>query len=88
MPSLCSALVAMVSASRNLHRDSGLLGVIVPWLFERMGRTKKAIWTLVMFALVYGEIRTLYLDRDQHDREQAQANCEQIERFGAMRIER
>lgn len=63
------------------------LGVIVPWLFrppERMGRSEKAIWTSVLFVLVFLEVRTLYLDRDQHDREQAQARCEQIERFGQI----
>ncbi|HEV2132988.1 MAG TPA: hypothetical protein VGR47_01870 [Terracidiphilus sp.] len=63
------------------------LGVLVPWLFrtpDQMKRTEKAVWTLVMFALVLLEIRSLYLDRDQHDREQAQARCEQIERFGQI----
>ena len=60
------------------------LGVIVPWLLrplEGMKRTEKAIWTLVMFALVGLELRTLYLDRDEHDAEQAQARCQQLESF-------
>ena len=51
-----------------------LLGVIVPWLFrppEKMGRGEKAIWTFVMLAFFYLELRTLYLDRDEHDGEQA-----------------
>jgi hypothetical protein len=37
-----------------------------------------------MFVLVGLEIRTLYLDRDEHDREQAYAACEQLERFGQI----
>jgi hypothetical protein len=63
----------------------GGVGVIVPWLFrppDKMGRTEKAIWTFLMLLLVWLEIRTLYLDRDEHDAEQNQARCEQIERFG------
>jgi hypothetical protein len=64
----------------------GGLGIIVPWLrpLEKMGRTEKAVWTLVMILLVLLEIRTLYLDRDEHDAEQAQARCEQIEHFGQI----
>jgi hypothetical protein len=63
------------------------LGVVVPWLFrppEEMGRGEKAIWTLLMLAFFGLELRTLYLDRDEHDREQAHAECEQLERFGKI----
>jgi hypothetical protein len=62
----------------------GVLGVIVPWLFrppEKMGRAEKALWTLVVFALFGLEIRTLYLDRDEHDAEQARERCQQLQSF-------
>ncbi len=62
----------------------GALGVIIPWLFrplEKMGRAEKALWTLVVFALFGLELRTLYLDRNEHDREQALARCQQLESF-------
>jgi hypothetical protein len=49
-----------------------------------MGPTEKAAWTLVMFILLGLELRTLHLDRNEHDREQAHAECEQIERFGKI----
>ncbi len=65
----------------------GGLGVIVPWLFrppEKMGRTEKAIWTFVMFSLVWLELRSLYLDRDAHDAEQAHARCEQLQNFNQI----
>jgi hypothetical protein len=64
-----------------------LLGVIVPWLFrppEKMGRGEKAIWTFVMLAFFYLELRTLYLDRDEHDGEQAHAECEQTQQFNQI----
>ena len=60
------------------------LGVIVPWLFrppERMGRGEKAIWTFVMLLFFGLELRTLYLDRDEHDREQANIECNQLQQF-------
>ncbi len=56
-----------------------LLGVIVPWLYREpkdMKAPEKALWTFVMLLLFGLELRTLYLDRDQHDREQEAANCE------------
>ncbi len=49
-----------------------------------MGRNEKAIWTSLMVLLLLFEVRTLYLDRDEHDAEQAQARCEEIERFGQI----
>ena len=60
-----------------------VLGVLVPLFrsWEKIGRGEKAIWTLLMFLFVGLEIRTLYLDRDEHDRDQAQARCEQLESF-------
>jgi hypothetical protein len=62
----------------------GGLGVIVPWLFrplEKMGRREKAIWTSLMLLFVWLEIRTLYLDRDEHDAEQTHELCVQRKSF-------
>jgi len=63
-----------------------VLGVLVPLFrdWEKIGRFEKAIWTFTMFFLVGLEIRSLYLDRNEHDREQARAECEQLERFGRI----
>ena len=63
-----------------------LLGVLVP-LFREWGTIKqleKSAWTIAMLALLSLELRTLYLDRDEHDREQALSNCRQLEHFGAI----
>jgi hypothetical protein len=65
----------------------GVLGVIVPWLFrppEKMGKGEKALWTLLVFVLFGLELRTLYLDRDEHDRAEAQARCEQLHSFNEI----
>ncbi len=64
-----------------------LLGVIVPWLYREpkdMKAPEKALWTFVMLLLFGLELRTLYLDRDQHDREQEAANCEELQNFKAI----
>jgi hypothetical protein len=64
----------------------GLLGVLVPLLrdLNQIGRREKALWTFVMFFLVWLEIRSIYLDRDTHDKEQAAARQEQLEQFGKI----
>jgi hypothetical protein len=49
-----------------------------------MGRREKALWTLVVFVLFGLEIRTLYLDRDEHDRAEAHARCEQLHSFAEI----
>jgi hypothetical protein len=46
-----------------------------------MGRGEKAIWTLVMLSLLGLELRTLYLDRNEHDAEQKLAQCQQLRSF-------
>jgi hypothetical protein len=63
-----------------------VLGVLVP-LFREWGKIRKlekALWTVLMFALVGLELRTLYLDRDEHDREQAHERCTQKQSFEAI----
>lgn len=60
-----------------------VIGVLVPLFREwnSIHKAEKALWTLLMFLLVFGELRTLYLDRDEHDFEQARARCEELENF-------
>jgi hypothetical protein len=63
-----------------------LLGVLVPLFRDltKIGKGEKAVWTLVMFALVGLEIRSIYLDRDAHDKEQAMARAEQLKQFSEI----
>lgn len=62
----------------------GVLGVVVPLVRDlaRMGKWEKAFWTVVMFALMGLEIRSIYLDRNAHDIEQAKARAEQLQHRG------
>ena len=64
----------------------GLLGVVVPLIRDlaKIGKGEKAAWTLVMFALLLLEIKSVYQDRSEHDREQAQARSEQLSEFGKI----
>jgi hypothetical protein len=56
--------------------------VLVPWFRgEKVGRTERAFWTLLICLFVSLEIRTIYLDQAQHDRDQALARCQQLESF-------
>jgi len=61
----------------------GLLSVLVPLFrsWNTIPRVEKAIWTGAMFILLLLELRTIYLDRSDHDAEQAKARCEQLEQF-------
>lgn len=64
----------------------GLVGVLVPLLRDltKLGKWEKALWTALMFVLVLLEIRSIYLDRAAHDREQAAARAEQLRQFEAI----
>jgi hypothetical protein len=60
-----------------------LLGVLV-LLFRdlgKIGQREKALWTLIVFALVGLEIRSIYLCRNAHDREEADAREQQLKSF-------
>src|ERR1035438_1027375 len=59
----------------------GFLGVVVPLVRERVGRREKAVWTLVLAALLFLEIRSINLEDIKHDREQAFARCEELRSF-------
>jgi hypothetical protein len=62
-----------------------VVGVLVPWFRGAdIGKREKAFWTFLMFLFVFLEIRTLYLDRDQHDAEQALARCQQLQSFNQI----
>jgi hypothetical protein len=56
----------------------GFLGVLVPLFREWgvIGKREKAIWTALMFILVLLEIRSIYLDRAEHDSKEAAARKE------------
>lgn len=58
-----------------------LIGVLVPLFrpWEKIARIEKALWTLLMIALLALELRTLSLDRQEHVRDQALAECHQLE---------
>ncbi len=59
----------------------GFLGVVVPLVRDKIGRWEKAVWVAVMALLLCLELRSIRLDQDQHDREQAFAACEQLNQF-------
>ena len=63
-----------------------LLGVIVPLLRDlgKIGPRERAVWTAVMFALVLLEMKSIYQDRDVHDREQKTARKEQLDQFSKI----
>jgi hypothetical protein len=62
----------------------GLLGVLVPLIREKIGRREKAAWTLLLLALLLYEIKSVYQDRNEHDREQAALRTEQLAEFNRI----
>lgn len=63
-----------------------LLGVLVPLFRDltQIGKREKAIWTAIAFALVLLEIKSIYQDRNKHDKEQADARVEQLKEFSGI----
>src|SRR5579859_3114958 len=61
----------------------GVLGILVPFFRDitKIEKGEKALWTLVMVVLVLLEIKSIYQDRNEHDREQADARAEQLKQF-------
>jgi hypothetical protein len=58
------------------------LGVIVPWLSnEKTPPRWKTFWSFIFVVLVFLEIRSIRLDGKQHERDQARAQCLQLEGF-------
>ena len=64
----------------------GLLGVIVPLIRDpqHIGRREKAVWTVVLFALLWLEVKSVYQDRDEHDIQQAATRSLEEENFKAI----
>jgi hypothetical protein len=64
----------------------GFLGIVVPSIRDlaKMGKWEKAVWTFVMFALMWLEVRSIYLDRSAHDVEQAAARAKQLQHFNEV----
>ncbi len=60
-----------------------LLAVLVPLFRDlaKMGKRERAFWTVVMFALMLLEIKSIYQDRKAHDQEQAEARQTQLDNF-------
>jgi hypothetical protein len=61
----------------------GLLGVVVPLVRDlaKMGKWEKAGWTFIMFALMGFELRSIYIDRRDHETEQKNARAELLQNF-------
>jgi hypothetical protein len=61
----------------------GLLGVLVPLFREwgKISKLEKATWTFVMFVFVLLELKSIYQDRNAHDKEQAAARAEELRSF-------
>jgi hypothetical protein len=58
------------------------LGVLVPWFRgSDIGKGEKAFWSVVMVGLVILELRSITLDGHQHIRDQAHAECVQLQSF-------
>ena len=60
-----------------------LLGVLVPFFrdLSKIGKREKALWTAIMFLLVFLEIKSIYQDRNTHENEQQYAREEQLKEF-------
>jgi hypothetical protein len=48
---------------------------------QKIGKHEKALWTFVLFALLMLEIKSVYQDRNEHDREQAEARERETKSF-------
>jgi hypothetical protein len=49
-----------------------------------MQSREKAAWTAVLFILLGLEVKSVYQDRNEHEREQAAARAEQLQEFGRI----
>ncbi|MGH9739297.1 MAG: hypothetical protein ACRD4X_12040 [Candidatus Acidiferrales bacterium] len=63
-----------------------LMSVLVPIFRDlaTMGQREKALRTVIFFALVLLEIRSIYFDRAKHDREEASVRLTQLEGFKSI----
>jgi hypothetical protein len=61
----------------------GFLGVVVALARDptKIGQREKALWIFVMFALLLLEIKSVYQDRDEHDRQHEEAEEREASHF-------
>lgn len=61
----------------------GFLGVLVPLIRDlaKIGKGEKALWTFVVFALLLLEIKSVYQDRNEHDKQEAETREREEENF-------
>jgi hypothetical protein len=64
----------------------GFLGVVVTLARDptKIGQREKAAWIFAMFALLMLEIKSVYQDRNEHDRQQAEARESETRNFQAI----
>jgi hypothetical protein len=62
------------------------VSVALPFLREMkgMGKQERALWTLLMFALVFLEFKSIYQERATHEKEQEKARAEQLSQFSSI----
>ena len=61
-----------------------VLGVLVPLVREKIGRREKAVWTIIMFVLLLLELKSIYQDRNEHEKQQKEARETEITNFGKI----
>lgn len=64
----------------------GFLGVLAALIRDatKIGRREKAAWVFVMFALLLLEIKSVYQDRNEHDKEQAETRQRETNSFATI----
>jgi hypothetical protein len=64
----------------------GLVGVVVPLIRDlgKIGKREKAVWTIVMFVLLGLEIKSVYQDRNEHDKQQSEARDRETRSFESI----
>jgi hypothetical protein len=64
----------------------GFLGVLAALIRDptKIGRREKAAWVFVMFTLLLLEIKSVYQDRNEHDKEQAEARRRETDSFATI----
>jgi len=64
----------------------GLLGVLVPLIrdLNKISEREKALWTVVLFALLLLELKSVYQDRNEHDQQQAEARERETTSFESI----
>jgi hypothetical protein len=63
-----------------------IVSVVVPFFRDlaKISRGEKALWTVVMLGLMLLEVKSIYQERDNHDREQAEIRKEELRQFSGI----